>query len=347
MKQNTSLASKIQSTAANNFLWLVIAAQLVVGYTINPLFLSPLNLKVILFACTLNGLLALGQSIALISREIDLSIGAALVFAPMSAIYAANFLYTYFAAQPILLGTTGFMSGGWFLVAILTVIFAIAIGFTNGVIVTKLYVPSFIATIGTAFFMKGMSNVITSGQPISFQDIPEANFLGDTEIFGLIPLSAIVFLITGLTIAFALKNTTVGRRIYAVGGNRQAARLSGMMTDRWTIYSFMLCGLMVGIASVLFMSRARGLDINQNAPFELNSIAIAIMGGISISGGRGNVFGTMQATLIVAILLNTLNLAGFGSYHQAAVTGTIIVLLAVFYKIRESKRMRDLQLIEV
>jgi inositol transport system permease protein len=104
---------------------------------------------------------------------------------------------------------------------------------------------------------------------------------------------------------------------------------------------------MVGTAAIMLMSRAQGLDIHQTSAFELNSIAIAVMGGIAISGGRGNLTGTMLATVVVAVLLNILNLAGFGSFYQSAIAGLIVVILAVVYQRRESRRLRERLMVEV
>jgi ribose transport system permease protein len=136
-------------------------------------------------------------------------------------------------------------------------------------------------------------------------------------------------------------------RLYSVGGNPTAAHFAGINTDLWKVLSFVLCGLMVGIAAIMLMSRAQGLDIHQTSAFELNSIAIAVMGGIAISGGRGSLIGTMLATVVVAVLLNILNLAGFGSFYQSAIAGLIVVILAVVYQRRESRRLRERLVVEV
>lgn len=344
---NGSKSRRLAAVLTANLLWLVIAALIGVGYLINPRFLTPMNISVVLFACTLNGLLALGQSLILIAKEIDLSVGANLVFAPMLAIYVTSYLYDYVTGSPTLVGNTGFMTGGWAVAAAMTLIFSAIIGFINGVIVTKLLVPSFVATIGMAFFLRGMSNVATNGQPIAFRNLEEANFIGNATLGGIVPVSVLIFLFMGLLLMVMARNTKFGMRLYATGGGPAAARLSGISTDKWKIIAFTLCGLLVGIAAIPFMSRTQGLDINQTSPFELNSIAIAIMGGIAISGGKGNFAGPMQATLIVAILLNILNLLGFGAYYQSAITGLIVVFLAVLYKRKDSERLRAQKVVEV
>jgi ribose/xylose/arabinose/galactoside ABC-type transport system permease subunit len=332
---------------ARHFLWVVLIVELIIGYSLNSAFLSPMNISVILFASTLNGLLALGQSLVLISREIDLSVGANLIFAPMLAIYTTHYLSVYLTGAPTLIGSTGFMTGGWEVVLVLTLIYSAAIGLLNGLIVTKLLVPSFITTIGIAFFLKGMANVATNGQPISFRDLPQSSFIGNSTLWDVVPVSFAVFVAIGFLLAFLTTQTKFGMRLYSVGGNPTAAHFAGINTDLWKVLSFVLCGLMVGIAAIMLMSRAQGLDIHQTSAFELNSIAIAVMGGIAISGGRGSLIGTMLATVVVAVLLNILNLAGFGSFYQSAIAGLIVVILAVVYQRRESRRLRERLMVEV
>jgi len=338
---------RIVALLARHLLWLVVIAELAAGYALNSAFLTPMNITVILFACTLNGLLALGQSLVLIAREIDLSVGANLIFAPMLAIYTTNYLSLHLVGTPTLIGSTGMMTGGWTAVMALTLLYAVAIGLLNGLIVTRLLVPSFITTIGMAFFLKGMSNVITNGQPIAFRNLDEAAYLGNVTLWDVVPLSFVIFVSIALVLAFLSSHTRFGMRLYATGGGLKAAGLAGINTDRWRLVSFVLCGLMVGIASILFVSRMQGLDIHQTSAFELNSIAISIMGGIAISGGRGSLIGTMLATIIVAILLNILNLAGFGAFYQSAITGLIVLVLAILYQRRQSQRLKARKVVEV
>jgi ribose/xylose/arabinose/galactoside ABC-type transport system permease subunit len=337
----------VRKIMIKNLLLLVIVVEIAIGYLINPSLLTPSNIQVILFACTLNGLISIGQSLMLIAKEIDLSVGANLVFAPMLAVYTTNIFYNIFTGTGILQGTTGFMTGGWAMVVLLTLVFGALLGLVNGLIVTKLKVPAFVTTIGMAFFMKGMAYVMTSGVPISFQNMEETKFVGNTSLFDVIPISVIIFIIVGLLIIFINSRTKFGMRLYATGGAEKAAKLSGINTGKWKTIIFTLCGFLVGIAAVMSMSRIQGVDITQSAGYDLNSIAISIMGGIAISGGRGSISGTMQATLIVAILLNILSLQGLMAYYQTAITGVVIIILAIIYKRNESKRLKQLKIIEV
>jgi len=337
----------VKKLIVRNLIFLVLIVEIAIGYLISPSLLTPSNIQVILFACTLNGLISIGQSLVLIAKEIDLSVGANLVFAPMLAVYTTNFLNTLFTGTGILQGGTGYMIGGWTIVVVLTLIFGTLVGFANGLIVTKLKVPAFVTTIGMSFFLKGTAYIITNGMPIAFQNLEETKFVGNTSLGDVVPISVIIFVLIGLFIIFISRRTKFGMRLYSTGGGIRAAKLSGINTDRWKIITFALCGLLVGIAAIMAMSRMQGVDISQSAGYELNSIAISIMGGIALSGGKGSIAGTMQATLIVAILLNILSMQGLMAYYQTAITGVVILVLAIMYKRNESKRLKQLKIIEV
>lgn len=330
-----------------NLLLLVLIAEIIICYLINSFFLMPTNIQVILFACTINGIISIGQSLVLIAKEIDLSVGANLVFAPMAAVYTTHFFYTIFTGTGILQGSTGYMHGGWGMVVVLTLVFSTLVGLLNGLIVTKGRVPAFITTIGMQFFLRGISFIVTKGVPIFFQNVEGSWFVGNASLGGVVPISVIIFFLVGLFVTFITSQTRFGMRLYSTGGGLRAAKLSGINTDRWKIIAFMLCGLLVGIASIMYMSRLQGVDITQSTGFEMTSIAISIIGGIAISGGKGSIVGTMQATIIIAILLNILNLQGLMQYYQAAITGIVIVVIAIIHKVNESKRFKKLKIIEV
>lgn len=337
----------IKHLIITNLLFVVLVVEIIIGRLLSPSFLAPANIQVILFACTINGLISIGQSLVLISKEIDLSVAANLVFAPMLAVYTTSFLNKLLTGEGILQGSTGFMTDGWAMVVVMTLVFGSLVGLINGLIVTKMKVPSFVTTIGMSFFLQGTSYLVTNGVPIVFQNLEEAKLIGNSSLGGVIPVSFIIFILVGILIIFINKKTKFGMRLYSTGGSIQATRLSGINTDTWKIIAYTFCGLLVGIAAIMAMSRTQGIDITQSTGYELNSIAIAIMGGIAISGGKGSIAGTIQATLIVAILLNILSVQGLMNYYQTAITGVIIIVLSIMYKRSESKRLKQLKIIEV
>ena len=330
-------------------LLIVLIAEVFIGWLINPTLLSPMNIQVILFACTLNGIISIGQSLVLVSKEIDLSVGANLVFAPILAVNVTNIIYGAATGTGILQGKSGFMTGGWELVVILTLVFAVVVGIGNGLIVTKLKIPAFIATIGMQFLLKGLSYMISNGIPIFIKDVEASKFIGNASIGNIVPISVLVFIAIGLFMIFLCNKTKFGMRLYATGGGLKAAKLSGINTDKWKIIAYAVCGLMVGVAAIISMSRLQGIEITQatKGNYDMNSIAISIIGGIALSGGKGSIAGTMQATGIIAILLNILNIQGLMSYYQLFFTGCIIVVIAIIHQKNESKRLKELKIIEI
>ncbi len=330
-------------------LLLVLVIEIFVGWLINPNLLTPMNIQVILFACTLNGIISIGQSLVLISKEIDLSVGANLVFAPILAVNVSSIVYQVTTGAGILQGKSGFMTGGWEMVVVLTLVFAVIVGVGNGLIVTKCRIPAFIATIGMQFLLKGVSYIVSNGIPIFIKDVEASKFIGNASIGNVVPVSVLVFVAIGLVILFLCNRTKFGMRLYATGGGLKAAKLSGINTDKWKIIAYAVCGLLVGVAAIMSMSRLQGIEITQatKGNYDMNSIAISIIGGIALSGGKGSIAGTMQATAIIAILLNILNMQGLMAYYQLFITGCIIVVIAIIHQKNESRRLKELKIIEI
>lgn len=331
-------------------LLIVIVAELFIGWLLRPSSLSLANIGVIFFAITINGIIAIGQSMVLYVKEIDLSVAGNMVFSQLSAVYLTNSIYAnVFNSGGTLIGKSGQMTDGWLLVVMLTVLIAIGIGFLNGIIVTKLKIPAFITTLGMQFVLLGGALIVSRGTPIFFLDMPETKFIGNAAIADIVPVSTIIFIATGIFMMFLFANTRFGARMSATGGGLKAARLSGINTDKWKIIAYMVCGLLVGVAGVILMSRMQGIEITQatDGNYDMNSIAIAIIGGIAISGGKGNILGTMLGAAVFTILLNMLNLQGLMDYYQKAITGVVIVVISIVRQRSESKRLKELKIIEI
>jgi ribose/xylose/arabinose/galactoside ABC-type transport system permease subunit len=331
-------------------LMIVIAVELLIGWLLKPSSLSMANIQVILFAVTINGIFAIGQSLVLYVQEIDISVAANMVFSQMSAVYLTNALYAnILGSNGTLIGNSGQMTDGWLLVVMLTLLIATGVGFANGVIVTKLKIPAFIATVGMQFMVLGGALIVSNGTPIFFLNMGETKFLGNAVLGKALPFSTILFVAIGILLVFLCKKTAFGMRMYATGGGLRAAKLSGIDTDKGKIIAYAVCGLMVGIAGIISMSRMQGIEITQatDSNFEMNSIAIAIIGGIAVNGGKGNIVGTMLGAIIFTILLNILNLQGFMDYYQEAITGVVIVAISIVRQRNESKRLKDLRIIEI
>lgn len=337
--------SSVKSFFAKYNLIPAIIVIIIVGFLLKPTFLSAANIQVILLSCSVYGFIAIAQSVVLIAREIDLSVGVNMVFSGTCSIYIANFLIQAFTGTQIL--HAGFVTGGYPLLVIFTVLLAAGVGLLNGVIVVKAKIPSFISTLGMSYTLQGIGYLLTKGIPLFYKDMPDAVFIGNFDVANVIPLSLIILIVAAVILYIMYSKTKFGMRMYSTGGNEKAAIFSGINTGKWKIIAFTLAGLLVGIGSLLYSSRLQGVDVSQGTGYNMTSIAIAIIGGISLTGGKGSIAGTVQATFIFAMLINILNLQGLMGYYSQAITGGVIIAIAVLHKREESKRLKALKIIEI
>lgn len=326
----------------------VIVVLLLVGQlTLGGGFLQPANIRVILVACVVGGLLAIAQALALIVREIDLALGATLVVAPLLAAYSADQITYAMTGRGLLVGLTGVLTGGWWLIVGLTVLYSVGIGIVMGILIAYLKVPSFVVTIGMSFIMIGAGYVLSQGTPVAFQDVEASEFIGNAFIAGLIPWSFVCFVLAALIMSFFMNWTKLGPRLYATGGNAHAAALTGVDTRRWRVVAYAVAGAIIAVAAILNMSRMQGVDVGQNANFALQSIVIAILGGVGVRGGEGRISGVVLATVAFTLLLQILSSFGFNYYAQMAVSGFVVLVFTAVSKRADSQRLRRMKKIEV
>lgn len=315
---NNKLISMWSNLTSKYSIYLVFAAMFVVSTFISPVFFSGQNFANISRQISITTIIAFGETLLIISGLIDLSAGSVLGLAGLLAVSA------YKATGSLILSM---------LVGILVGILCNAF---NGLIVTKFNTPPFIATLAMMTIARGAALLYTNGQNI-YQ-------LGDFIIWGqssffFIP-TPVVFMIGITAIAWYLLNQTkFGRYLYAVGGNQEAARASGININKTKMMAFLINGAFVGLAGVLFMSRVNAGLPNAGIGFEFDAMTSAIIGGTSFSGGIGTAMGTLVGAFIMGLLSNIMNLIGVGSYMQQIFKGLIIVL-AVMYDIY-AKNKRD------
>ncbi len=327
-----------------NILIIAIVAEIIIGQLINPSFLTTGNIGVILYSCSALGILAIAESLVLLVAEIDLTVGASAFISPALAIYATNGIYEATTGVSIMRG--GYISDGWVLIVIFTFLIAGVIGLINGLLVVKGKIPAFIATIGMQFTIVGIGFLVTKGTPLFLTRLEGAEVLGNANI-GIIPVCFLVFAAVAALFIFLTRKTKFGMRIYATGGNQKATTLCGINPGKWKIIMYLLSGLLVALSGLIFMSKLQAIDVSQIASYEMTALAIAIIGGMELSGGVGSIGGTVTSTFFMAILLNVMSLAGLLSYHETFVTGLMIVIFAIAHKKRDSKRMRELNIVEV
>ncbi|QNK87365.1 ribose ABC transporter permease [Sporosarcina sp. resist] len=274
----------------------------------SPNFLTLNNLLNVLRQVSINALIAFGMTFVILTGGIDLSVGS--ILALTGAV------------------TAGLMAGGMdpLLAMFLGLLLGAVLGAINGVIIAKGKVAPFIATLATMTIYRGLTLVYTEGKPISgLGDSQAFQLLGKGYFFG-IPVPVITMGITFGILYFILKKTTFGRRVYAVGGNEEASRLSGISVDRIKIYVYALTGMLAALAALILTSRLNSAQPTAGNMFELDAIAAVVLGGTSLTGGRGWIVGTLIGALIIGVLNNGLNLIGVSSFFQQVVKGAVILV---------------------
>ncbi|PJK17010.1 ribose ABC transporter permease [Chryseomicrobium excrementi] len=277
---------------------------------LNPDFLSVNNLLNVLRQVSINAIIAFGMTFVILTGGIDLSVGS--ILALTGAV------------------TAGMMAGGTdpILAMLLGLILGALLGAVNGILISKGNVAPFIATLATMTIYRGLTLVYTEGRPISgLGDSLTFQMLGKGYFFG-IPVPVVTMLVSFGILYFILKKTTFGRRVYAVGGNEEASKLSGIKTGRIKIYVYALTGFLSALAALILTSRLNSAQPTAGQMFELDAIAAVVLGGTSLTGGRGWIVGTLIGALIIGVLNNGLNLIGVSSFFQQVVKG-LVILFAV------------------
>ncbi|MDQ0412233.1 ABC transporter permease subunit [Mesobacillus stamsii] len=271
-------------------------------------FLTVNNIFNVLRQVSINALIAFGMTFVILTGGIDLSVGSILA---LSSALTAGMLAG--GIDPILALLIGLISGA-------------AMGAANGLIITKGKVAPFIATLATMTIYRGFTLVYTEGRPITgLSDAVTFQMLGKGYFLG-IPFPVITMLIAYAILYFILKKTTFGRGVYAIGGNEEASLLSGLRVDRIKIGVYSLTGLLAALAGTVLTSRLNSAQPTAGVSYELDAIAAVVLGGTSLSGGRGWIFGTLAGALIIGVLNNGLNLLNVSSFYQQVVKGGVILL---------------------
>ena len=261
--------------------------------------------------------MAFAQTIVIIAGMIDLSVGSVMALAGVLSVSA------YQVTESLLVAMLVGIAAG------------VVASMITGFFVTRMSVPPFIATLGMLTAARGVALLYTRGQNI--YQLGEYVILGQGTVLG-VPTPIIFMVLVTILIWYLLNHLRLGRYIYAIGGNQEAARASGIQIRRIKLVTYMIGGALVGMAGVLFMSRVNAGLPNAGIGFELDTISIAVIGGTSITGGVGTAVGTLAGAFIIGILNNIMNLVGIQSYIQAVVRGLIIVLAVAYDTRAKTKR---------
>ncbi|KAA9367417.1 MULTISPECIES: ABC transporter permease [Ochrobactrum] len=295
----------------------------VIFTTLQPRFLSPLNLFNILRQVSIYGIIAVGMTFVIITRGIDLSVGSLVA---LSGIIAAVVAKGGIEGRFLLVGDGGGFS--WPIAAFAAVLVGAFAGFLQGVTVAKLAVPAFVVTLGGMTVFRGLTLTVGNGGPVSGFD----EFFGwwGRGMVGPVPVPVIVFAVVALIAHFVLTQTRFGRSVYAVGSNPDAARLSGINTSRVTILVYAIVGFCSGLGGFVLAARLNSAEAVAGAGYELTAIAAVVIGGTSLYGGTGSVIGTVIGALLTGVLLNGLVILNVSPYTQQILVGLIIVAAVAF-----------------
>lgn len=285
---------------------------------LNPSFIKPSNLLNLLRQVSINALIAFGMSFVILTGGIDLSVGS--VLALTSALFA---------------GMLG-MGVPTFIAIPLALIIGLVLGGINGVLVTRFSMAPFIATLATMTIFRGLTLVYTGGNPITdFSDAFSYKFIGRGYVLG-VPWPVILMVIFFAISYVILNKTPFGRKTYAIGGNERAAYISGIKTDRIKVKIYAISGLLAAMAGLILTSRLDSAQPTAGSAYEMDAIAAVVLGGISMSGGKGTIAGTLVGALILGTLNNGLNMLGVSSFYQQIVKG-IVILIAVLIDRKRNK----------
>jgi inositol transport system permease protein len=306
---------------------------MIVFSVLEPRFLSPTNLFNVLRQVSIYGLLAIGMTFVILTAGIDLSIGSILALAGLvAAAVAKGGLANRFSVG----AETETLGYGWGLAALAAIAVGLCAGLLQGYSITKLKVPPFVVTLGGMSVFRGAALLFSDGGPVSGFG-PGFVWWGQGKI-GPVPVPVLVFLAFAIAAHVVLAHTRFGRQVYAVGGNPEAARLAGVNVRRVILSVYVIMGFFSGLGAFILAARLNSAEAVAGTGFELTVIASVVIGGTSLFGGSGSIFGTVIGAVLIGVLLNGLVLLGVSSYIQQIIIGLIIIAAVAFDTFAKSRK---------
>ncbi|HET6497796.1 MAG TPA: ABC transporter permease [Coriobacteriia bacterium] len=301
---------------------LALVVVVLVFAVLDSMYLSPDNLIDIVEQATINGLLALGITFVIITGGIDLSVGStmAIVIVVVGQLTTEGGLLPF----PAVLAGVGL---------------GLVMGAVNGGLVTRFGLQPFIATLATMSVFRGIAYIVTGGWPVL--NVPESfrRFM-DGDIFGVVPIAIVILLVAALLAHLVLTKTRTGVYIFAIGGNAEATRLSGVNVSKNKMIAYMLCGVGAALAGMVLLARLGTGEPTAGQGHELNAIAAAALGGTSLAGGKGSIVGTLLGAVLLSALRVGLVVQGVDAFWQFIATGAIIAFAAYFEIVRDRLNVR-------
>lgn len=306
----SGVADLLKRLLPKSYLLLVLLAIIIVGRIVSPNFLTVRNAGNVIDFSSIIALLAIGQFYVILTGGIDLSVGSVLA---LSTVVSALTLQTGMNAAAV----TAF-----------TLLVCGAVGFGNGLLIVWLRIPPFIATLAMMSMAQGFSYIIQSTSLIEIDNAMFVTMFSDGHILG-IPNPVFIFVLVAVIAAFCSRYTTFGRRLYAIGGNREAARLSGLPVSRDLFITYTISGVLAGLAGLLAAAQLMQGSSLIGRGYELDAIAAVVVGGASLVGGKGDPLSAVIGVFVLASIVNIMNLVGISSEPQLVIKGAVIIA-AVF-----------------
>ncbi|CAM3990396.1 ABC transporter permease [Bacillus luti] len=320
------IGKRINSNALQQLLAFASLIVLIVIFSIaSSNFLQFDNIIGIFLSTAVTGILALGATMIIVTSGIDLSCGTVLTLTSvMTGVFAVNL---------------GLPVG---VAVIFGILIGAAAGWISGSVIAKLKIPPFIATLAMMMIAKGLALVISKATPIYFTSIPSFNKIAMGSIIPgfAIPNAVLIFFGMAIFASLILNKTIIGRYTFALGSNEEATRLSGVNVDKWKIIIYMIAGVFTGVAGIIMASRLNSAQPALGAGYELEAIAAVVIGGTSLSGGKGTILGTVIGALIMSVLTNGLQILSVPQEWQTVVVGAVI-LLAVYADVLRNKKAKN------
>lgn len=321
-KDNSAAAGGLKHSMMSQLIPLLVLVLLIIISSIaSPVFLTAANFENLLLQMAVTMIISCGMFTILLTGGIDLSVGSIVA---VSGVMVATWIETM----------------NWIPAAILAVLVGLGLGTINGLLVSKLKIAPFITTLGMMYFARGLAYWFTNAKTIlwtSFEGTGGFKTMGGGRIFGFLPIPALIWIIVYAITIILVKYSKFGRVCYAIGGNEEAARLSGIKTGFYKILPYAFTGLLAGLGGVVLTARLGvGAPANGDGQ-EMDCITAVVVGGTSLSGGSGNVLGILIGTFILAIINNILNLCNVPAYPQQMLKGIIIVAAVILSTFREKK----------
>lgn len=289
---------------------------------IEPAFLSMAGLQAVLNGLAVEGTIVIGMALLLISGEMDLSVGAIYAFTGV----ATGLLLL--AGVPIIIAI------------ILGVLIAMLAGFINGFLIAKLGLNSFITTLGMSTALFGLMRILAKGAAVL--NLPTAfSAIARTKLFGF-PIPVYIMIVLVLVFHFLVKKNKFFRQSYYVGGNRKAAELNGIKAKKIVLTNYIIMGAIAGFVGILTASRFGTASITLGSATALNTITAAIIGGASLKGGKGTIFGAFLGALFMQFLASALNMLGINTHYQSFITG-VILIFAIYADVLNERREKNLK----